>query len=127
MIDGTAPLRSPADFPAEFIVDVDGEVFNVKISPAWGQTEETTEKETFKKPKEPKDLPPGAIVCGMAGLVLSIEVKVGDRVKGGDRVATLEAMKMRRHLHSAHDGVVKEIFVHVGEMIDPEDILMVVE
>ena len=30
-----APVSPPADFPTEFAVDVDGEVFNVKISPKW--------------------------------------------------------------------------------------------
>jgi len=36
-------------------------------------------------------------------------------------------MKMRREVHSPHSGVVKEICVHEGEMVDPEDVLMVVE
>jgi pyruvate carboxylase subunit B len=62
----------------------------------------------------------------MAGLVLSIEVKVGDSVKGGDLVAMIEAMKMRRHLHSPHAGIVKEIWAKEGEMVNPEDVLMIV-
>jgi biotin carboxyl carrier protein len=62
----------------------------------------------------------------MAGLVLSFEVKVGDLVKGGDLVAMIEAMKMRRHVNCPHGGVVKEICALEGEMVNPDDLLMVV-
>ena len=133
VIKATAPGSPPTDFPTKFTVDVDGEVFNVKISPVWdgtGKAETTVEAEgprTSGTTKKPKELPAGAVVCGMAGLVLSIEAKVGTRVKAGDLVALIEAMKMRRQVNSPHGGVVKEIFAGEGEMVDPEDILMVVE
>jgi pyruvate/oxaloacetate carboxyltransferase len=129
----TAPVNPPTEFPTEFTVDVDGEVFNVKISPVWdgaGKTERTTQAATPQTPKNakrPKESPSGALFCGMAGLILSIEAKVGARVNVGDRVAIIEAMKMRRHVNSPRSGVVKEIWAHEGEMVDPEDILMVVE
>ena len=67
------------------------------------------------------------MVCGMAGLVLSIEAKVGGSVKAGDLLAVIEAMKMRRRVNSPHSGVIKEIFAREGEMVNPEDILMMVE
>ena len=76
---------------------------------------------------EKKEIPAGALFAGMAGLLLSFEVKVGDTVKAGDLVAVIEAMKMRRHLNCTHDGVVKDICVHVGEIVEPEDIVMVVQ
>jgi pyruvate/oxaloacetate carboxyltransferase len=120
------PTAARADFPTEFSVDVDGEVFSVKISPVWDGAEKTVEAERPQDPKKPKELPPGAVLCGMAGLVLSFEVKVGDRVKGGDLVAMIEAMKMRRHVNCPHGGVVKEICVLEGEMVNPDNLLMVV-
>jgi pyruvate/oxaloacetate carboxyltransferase/biotin carboxyl carrier protein len=127
---GTGSVGPAADFPTEFEVDVDGEVFNVKISPV-RETGSGTDKAPAprgpEKRGEPEEVPPGALLCGMAGLVLSIEVEVGDRVKAGDRVAVIEAMKMRRHVNSPRRGVVKEIRVSVGEMVYPRDILMVVE
>lgn len=131
-IKATAPDSPPPDFPTKFTVDVDGDVFNVKISPVWdgnGKGETTLEAERPQTPgmKKPKDLPTGAVFCGMAGLILSIEAKVGARVKAGDLVAMIEAMKMRRQVNSPHGGVVKEIFAVEGEMVAPEDILLVVE
>jgi len=123
----TAAVSPSADFPSEFTVDVDGEVFNVKISPVWDGPRKAVEAEKSETAKRPKQLPSGALVCGMAGLVLSIEAKVGARVNTGDLVAVIEAMKMRRHVNSPRSGVVKEIFAHEGDMVNPEDILMVVE
>jgi pyruvate/oxaloacetate carboxyltransferase len=115
-----------ADLPTEFSVDVDGEVFSVKISPVWDGAEKSVEAEKPAGPKKPKELPPGAVLCGMAGLVLSFEVKVGDRVNGGDLVAMVEAMKMRRHINCPHGGVVREICASEGEIVQPDDLLMVV-
>ena len=125
-----ASMSPPSDFPAEFTVDVDGEVFNVKISPVWDgarKTETTVKAEGPETTKRMKELPSGAVLCGMAGLVLSIEAKVGARVSTGDLVAMIEAMKMRRHVNAPRNGVVKEIWVREGEMVNPEDVLMVVE
>ena len=109
---------------------MDGEVFNVKISPKWdgaGPAVGDVEAEKAEGPKKPKALPPGALLCGMAGLVLSIEAKVGASIREGDLVAIIEAMKMRRHVNSPRSGVVKEICAQEGEMVTPEDVLMVVE
>jgi len=130
VVKATGPVSPSPEFPTEFTVDVDGEVFNVKISPAWdgsGETERTAGAERPGTPKRPKESPAGAVLCGMAGLVLSIEAKVGAHVNEGDLVAIIEAMKMRRHVNSPRKGVVKEIWAREGEMVAPEDILMVVE
>ena len=111
-----------------FSVDVDGEVFNVKISPNEGETDlEVTAETTTDKPRKPKVIPPGAVQSNMAGTVVSVKVNVDDRVNQGDLLATIEAMKMMRDVLSPHSGVVKEICVLEGEMLEPDDILMVVE
>jgi pyruvate/oxaloacetate carboxyltransferase len=119
-----------ADYPREFSVDVDGEVFNVKISPVLDEAGGTFVAESRNLQEtpgaRPKEWIEGAVVSGMAGLILSIEVKVGDRVAKGDQVAMIEAMKMRRHVLSPQQGVVKEIRAKEGEIVDPDDVLMVV-
>jgi biotin carboxyl carrier protein len=118
------------NYPTEFTVDVDGEVFNVRISPVWdgaGKTERALEAGKLETVKRPKEVPSGAVLCGMAGLILSIEARAGASVNAGDLLAVIEAMKMRRHVNSPHSGVVKEIRVLEGEMVAPDDILMVVE
>jgi len=121
-------VSAPQEFMEEFTVEVNGDVFHVKISPVRDGTGGETVMEAEKAPRnEKKETPAGAVFAGMAGLLLSFEVKVGDRVKAGDLVAVIEAMKMMRQLNCTHDGVVKNICVHVGEIVEPEDIVMVVE
>jgi len=133
LVKASASVNPAMEFPTEFRVDVDGEVFNVKISPVWdgdgkGESFRVAEGlEVQKTTKKQREVPPGAIFCGMAGLVLSIEAKVGARVNAGDLIAIIEAMKMRRPINSPRSGVVKEILAREGEMVAPEDILMVVE
>jgi pyruvate/oxaloacetate carboxyltransferase len=124
----TAGGTTSIDVSREFNVEVDGEVFSVRISPAGNETAKIIEADRpeSRGTKKPGPVAPGSVLCGMAGLVLSLEVKVGDRINEGDLVAMIEAMKMRRHIHSTHSGVVKEICSSEGEIVQPEDVLMVV-
>ena len=109
--------------PNQFEVDVDGEIFNVKISPIRGEAPKVT---TVERAETPEELPAGAVVCGMAGLVLSVEVKTGDQVQEASLLAMVEAMKMKRRILAPHPGVVKEIRVKEGDIVDAADVLMVV-
>jgi pyruvate/oxaloacetate carboxyltransferase len=117
-----ATLNS-TDYPREFSVEVDGDVFTVKISPLKSEVREATEAAVSQKPQKPRE---GAVLCDMTGVVISLDVRVGDCVREGDRVATIEAMKMRRPVHSPRSGTVEELMIHEGEMIEADDVLMVV-
>ena len=109
---------------------MDGEVSTVKISPVGNEGHEAAAavlEDKSKSHQSPAKAPEGAVFCDMAGLVLSLEVKVGDTVGKGDLLAVVEAMKMRRPLHSPRAGTIKEIFAEEGQTLDAEDILMVVQ
>ena len=54
----------------------------------------------------------------MQGLVVSIEVTPGTRVKAGDTLLILEAMKMENPIVSPVDGVIESITVNKGDTID---------
>ena len=112
---------SLADMPTEFSVDVDGEVFNVKIASVLGKTV------SVEKPKKLKAVPKGAVTAPLQGMVLSVKAKVGSKVKNGDVVATIEAMKMQNQVFAPGDGVVKEILVYEGEVVNSGDVMMVLE
>jgi pyruvate carboxylase subunit B len=115
---------SVAAFPTEFTVDVDGEVFNVKISSALGAPVEVEKNHVHKNQKEALK---GSISSPMSGMVLSIKVKLGDKVKEGDLVAVIEAMKMQNEIHSTINGVVKSIMTFEGEVVSSGNVLIVVE
>ncbi|MCL6477775.1 MAG: acetyl-CoA carboxylase biotin carboxyl carrier protein subunit [Peptococcaceae bacterium] len=63
----------------------------------------------------------------MVGKLVSVDVKVGDKVKQNDVVATIEAMKMFVKIYSPADGSVKEIKVSPGEVINPDTVIMELE
>jgi len=115
------PGSVAAGFPTEFSVDVDGEVFNVKITSVLGNTVDV------EKAKEPREIPPGAVLSPMQGMILAAKVKEGDKVNEGDLLMTIEAMKMQNNVTASHGGVVKEILAFQGEIVNAGDILMVVE
>lgn len=63
----------------------------------------------------------------MAGKVLEILVKEGQKIAEDDEVIILEAMKMENPIYAPEDGVVKEIKVKVGQQLAEGDVIAVVE
>ena len=61
--------------------------------------------------------PASAICSPLPGVIISIDVKVGDAVKKGQKVAVLEAMKMENEIQAESDGTVAEILVHRGDSV----------
>ena len=51
--------------------------------------------------------------------------KVGQQIKAGDVLLTIEAMKMETALHTSRDGTVTEVLVAPGGQIDAKDLLVV--
>ncbi len=122
------PLKPPMSeateekgIPTEFMVEVDGESYNVRVEPRGG----------FIDIEESEEAPPGkvdgSILSPMQGMILKVKVGVGQAVKKGDIVAILEAMKMQNDVPATHDGIVKEIFVSEGTNVSPGTLLMVVK
>ncbi len=69
----------------------------------------------------------GAITAPMPGKVTSVEVSAGDRVTKGQRLLTLEAMKMEHGLTAPFDGVVAELNAETGAQVTEGAILARVE
>ena len=106
--------------PTRYNVEVDGDVFEVKIMPTGFMEVEETEKGPFT-PVE------GGVLSSMQGMVIKLNVNVGDKVSVGSTIAVIEAMKMENDIQSEVEGVVKEIFVEPGDAVSAGDILMVIE
>ena len=69
----------------------------------------------------------GAIVAPMPGKVTSVEVSQGENVSKGQRLLTLEAMKMEHGLVAPFDGLVAELNVKAGAQVSEGTLLAVVE
>ena len=69
---------------------------------------------------------PGDEVSPLAGVVIAIEVTPGQAVKEGDKVMTLEAMKMKTAIIAHHKGQVKTIAVKVGDAVEAGQVLLTI-
>jgi pyruvate carboxylase len=79
-------------------------------------------KNSTSKPKgDVKD--PLQVVAPMPGMVTEINIGVGTKVKAGDPIITLEAMKMLTTISANADGTVTEILVKKGDAVSTEDLL----
>ena len=54
-------------------------------------------------------------------------VEVGKKIKKGDTVMIVEAMKTMNHVPSSHDGIVKKISVEDGQPVEYDQILILLE
>lgn len=94
-----------------------------------GHTNHGAPVSTGTKPAPKPALPANAeaIKSPLPGTVSSINVKVGDIVKSGQKVASLEAMKMENDIRTMKDGTVTKILVNVGDAILEGTDMMIIE
>jgi pyruvate carboxylase subunit B len=124
-----APQPPAAAVAAEFDVEVEGEVFKVRVSGAGmtvmpgvgaGSASATTQSGPTPRTGE------GTVIAPMQGLIVKLPVKAGDDVKLGDVVAVLEAMKMQNDIVTTMAGKVREVYVKEGEVVTPNQPLLAV-
>jgi 3-methylcrotonyl-CoA carboxylase alpha subunit len=65
----------------------------------------------------------GAILAPMPGKIIAVEVKAGDAVTKGQKLLTLEAMKMEHTLTAPFDGTVAELNAEAGAQVQVEALL----
>ncbi len=80
---------------------------------------------TFVDPAD--EVAEGSLLAPMPATVVSVEVKVGDRVTKGQTIVILEAMKMQHTIAAPYDGAVVEIDVSPGKQVDSDAVLAVIE
>ena len=113
---------------AEFDVEVDGEVFKVRVTGA-GMAVMAAAPAGDALAPQPKSAPKtgeGTVIAPMQGLIVKIPIKTGDDVKLGDVVAVLEAMKMQNDIVTTVAGRVQDIYVKEGEVVGPNQPLLAI-
>jgi pyruvate carboxylase len=60
-------------------------------------------------------------------MVTEVAVSPGQKVKAGDKLIILEAMKMLTTVSASADGIISEILVKKGEQVDSDDLLVKLE
>lgn len=76
----------------------------------------TTLSEKYKK-RKPYEQPKNMVKAAIPGTILSVLVKEGQQVKRGDALCVLDSMKMNNTICAVDDGVVKKVYITVGESI----------
>jgi len=133
--DAAAP--SPAPEPvaapvggqsAEFDVEVEGEVFKVRVSGAGLSVvaSNATPSPAGNAAPAPTKITEGTVLAPMQGLIVKIPVKSGDDVKLGDVVAVLEAMKMQNDIVTTVAGKVSAVYVKEGQVVTPNQPLLAI-
>lgn len=112
---------------SEVVVSVNGREYTATLQPRWT---DLSEEHELPPAVGPAPLPParkparkaaraphagaGVVTAPLPGLLLRIPVTLGDRVRRGQTVAVIEAMKMELSIGATMDGIVSSIAVEPG-------------
>lgn len=73
------------------------------------------------------DIESGGLIAPMPGKVIDLKVKVGSKVKKGDTLVILEAMKMEHQVKASEDGKVSKLLIRKDDQLDNGALLMIVK
>ena len=135
IIDVDGDIATVAVNGSNFEVEVEG----MEIKPA-SKTPKVVKTAVVSAPEAPAAAPAApkskpvasassaanAIKAPLPGVVLAIDVKVGETVKVGQRLFVLEAMKMENNIDSDREGIVREIRVGKSDSVLEGDVIMTI-
>ena len=120
-------------------VTVNGAAFEVELKQALKPTSRPIKQVTAPAPTPaaapaaaPAATPaaaPGAgakIEAPLPGTITDIKVKVGDKVKAGDTILVLEAMKMQNNIEAENDGEITSVMVKIGDSVMEGSLLVTI-
>ena len=133
----------------KYVVTVNGKKFEVEVEKVGGagkslsrqpaERREAVKSEPVVETKAavapaPVEAAPATTTTGgttitspMPGTILDVKVNVGDKVKFGQTLAILEAMKMENDIPATADGEVAEIRVKKGDVVETDSVLIVLK
>jgi biotin carboxyl carrier protein len=113
-------------------LEVNGTLYEVKMKEEIKKTKTPTlVRAASKRPAEPLKVNPKSqktrIVAPIPGVVLSLDVEVGDVLKVGDRMLVLEAMKMENNIVCEKAGTITDIKISVGQQVLQDELMIELE
>ncbi|MFI1745262.1 biotin/lipoyl-containing protein [Thalassobellus sediminis] len=115
-------------------LEVNGTKYSVKMKEEikTRKTPTLVRKPSMAAPVEPVKVNPSSsaktkISAPIPGVILSLNVKVGDAIKENDQLLVLEAMKMENNIVSEKSGVVTAVNVAVGQQVLQGEVMIELE
>ena len=110
----------------KYRVRINGKIFDVVLE----QIEETNESIKKEEKKEKEEVSEKAseghieVVAPIQGNVLDVLVKIGDKVKKGDVLLLIEAMKLENEVNALNDGEIVDVLVKKGDSVATNQLLV---
>ena len=73
------------------------------------------------------DIPEGGLIAPMPGKVIDVKVKKGSKVKAGDTLVIIEAMKMEHSIKATEAGKIAKVMIQLNDQVDNGATLLVLE
>ena len=105
---------------------VDGERMEVVLDYSIRKSEKSTTHKKIPEVNVSSGLGLKEFDAPMPGVILSINVAVGDSINVGEQICVLEAMKMEQKLYSEFAGKVENININVGDKVMTGQTLIVI-
>jgi len=118
VVDGTPLVLKVGKIPSGFRVRYRGADLRVHV-----RTPRQAELAALMPIKEAPDTSK-LLLCPMPGLIVKVDVAVGDEVQEGQALCTVEAMKMENILRAEKKGVVTKINANAGDSLAVDDVIM---
>ncbi|EJE0943140.1 biotin/lipoyl-binding protein [Campylobacter upsaliensis] len=106
----------------KFTVSVNGNKYHVELHA--GFDKDVNVKNVQKIPHN-ESVSENAIQAGISGNVFKILIKENDKIKKGQTIMILEAMKMEIEVQAQKDGIIEQICVGVGDAVSESDTLAI--
>ena len=125
----------------DLTIKVDGKEYHVKVEETEDnrilvhcngdvyEVESKNKADIFEKlkKKETKETFPGIVTSPLPGTIYEIKVKKGQKVKEGQSLIKLIAMKMENEITAPKSGIIKEIKVKNNDTVNRGDILIIID
>lgn len=84
-------------------------------------------KASLTSSSRPRPHHEGCVTTAMPGTIVAVKAKVGDKVKAGDGVLVIEAMKMENEIQASTTGTVVAVHVTKGDSVTPDESLLEIQ
>jgi len=125
----------------DLIINIDGKEYKVKVEETSDgkirvyhdkdvyevETKSDINKELFEDSCDENVKGEDVVKAPLPGIIVSVNVKKGDRVKDGDSLLKLVAMKMENDIIAGKSGIIREVKVKKNDNVNKGDVLVVID